>query len=266
MLRQRIITAVGIVMVTLAVVFLLPSWGMALAFALLWLLGAWEWSAFGRWPQPGRFLFVGLVALLLAAAGLLGVHEPLTRWILAVTLLWWLLALVWVTRYPTGITSSLVVVCGLLILVPAWLALRHLHGQPNGPALVFGLLLIVWAADVGAYFAGRNFGKHKLAPRVSPKKTWEGVAGGLLLATLVSILAALSLGVDVERLAAVGLVASALSVVGDLTVSMFKRNADLKDSGNILPGHGGVMDRIDSLSAAAPAFCAGLLITEVIGP
>ena len=265
MLRQRVLTAIGIVAVTLVVVFLLPTWGMALAFAALWVLGAWEWSAFGRWRQALRMTFVATLAVTLLGLSAAELSEPATRVVLTVALAWWLTALVWVTRYPTQITPFLVFVCGLLILVPSWLALRHLHMQVNGPALVFGLLLIVWSADVGAYFTGRAFGRRKLAPRVSPKKTWEGVAGGLFLATVVSALVALLLGLDVVAVAVVGLLTSALSVVGDLTVSMFKRSADIKDSGNILPGHGGIMDRIDSLSAAAPAFCGGLLLAGSIG-
>jgi phosphatidate cytidylyltransferase len=122
-------------------------------------------------------------------------------------------------------------------------------------------LVIVWAADMGAYFVGKQYGRVKLAPKISPKKTWEGVFGGFILVSLIaftwSYYADLNLMVSLPFCFAIGV----LSVIGDLTVSMFKRNSGLKDSGNFFPGHGGVLDRIDSISAAAPFFFLG--ITEI---
>lgn len=127
------------------------------------------------------------------------------------------------------------------------------------------LLAIVWAADVGAYAFGRLFGRTKLAPAVSPGKTLEGMAGGLLLAALAAGVAAALLGLPVARVATLGVATALVSVLGDLTQSMFKRNVGLKDSGRLLPGHGGVLDRIDSLTAAIPLFAGGLWLLGVAG-
>jgi phosphatidate cytidylyltransferase len=144
--------------------------------------------------------------------------------------------------------------------------LVRLHGgMPHGRGLAMTLLAIVWAADVGAYAFGRWLGRTQLAPAVSPGKTWEGMAGGLLLAGLAAGIAAVWLDLPVARLAALGVVTALVSVLGDLTQSMFKRNVGLKDSGKLLPGHGGVLDRIDSLTAAIPVFAGGLLLLGVAG-
>jgi phosphatidate cytidylyltransferase len=126
------------------------------------------------------------------------------------------------------------------------------------------LLLLVIAADIGAFFAGRRFGRHKLAPRVSPGKTWEGALGGLLAVGLVALVGAVHLSLPVAAGMAFGCAVGIFSVIGDLTESMFKRAAGLKDSGSVLPGHGGILDRIDSLTAAAPLYALGLLGAGVI--
>lgn len=146
---------------------------------------------------------------------------------------------------------------GLLILLPAWYGLVWLKGQPNGLWLILALMVLVWAADIGAYFAGKTWGKRKLAPRVSPGKSIEGLLGGVAVTQLLTLIALLYLGwgltsVLLGQLGA--LLVVLFSVVGDLTESMFKRDQGMKDSSNLLPGHGGVMDRIDSLTAAIPVF------------
>src|SRR5690606_17335644 len=128
----------------------------------------------------------------------------------------------------------------------------------HGPAVMLFLLLLVVAADVGAYFAGRRFGRNKLAPRVSPGKTWEGVIGGLLGAALIALAGGAWFGVPLVPFVALCVVAVLASIVGDLTESLFKRHAGVKDSGTLLPGHGGVLDRVDSVTAAAPVFLIGL--------
>ena len=151
-------------------------------------------------------------------------------------------------------------VAGLLVLIPTGLSLAHLltgHGT-SGPTYVMFLLLLVWAADVGAYFAGRAFGRHALAPLVSPKKTWEGAAGGVVLAALVAAGGVEWFHRPAGPFIALAMVTVVASIVGDLTESLFKRNAGLKESGKLLPGHGGVLDRIDSVTAAAPVFALGL--------
>jgi phosphatidate cytidylyltransferase len=153
---------------------------------------------------------------------------------------------------------ALTAVAGLVALLPAWLAMATLwRSEPQGRELLLLSLLVVVAADVGAYFAGHALGRVKLAPRVSPGKTWEGLLGGLAAAALMTSAGALLLGQPVARAASLGLAVGAMSVVGDLTESMFKRSAGLKDSGSLLPGHGGVLDRVDSVAAAAPLFLLG---------
>ena len=171
----------------------------------------------------------------------------------AVARVWWLVAFVAILTYPRSFEPGSVAAIGLIVLVPSWLTLIVLHGfEPMGRALAMTVLLIVWAADIGAYGIGRWLGRVKLAPKVSPGKTWEGVTGGVAAAAVVAWAAAVLLGLPPVPLIAVGIATALVSVVGDLTVSMFKRNVGLKDSGTLLPGHGGVMDRIDSLTAAVP--------------
>ncbi len=141
----------------------------------------------------------------------------------------------------------------------------RLHGElPHGHALAMTVLAIVWAADVGAYTFGRAFGRIKLAPAVSPGKTWEGVSGGLVSAAAAAWIAAILIGLPAGALLALGVVTAVASVVGDLAVSVFKRNVGLKDTGTLLPGHGGVMDRIDSLTAAIPVFVLGLMLARIV--
>ena len=152
------------------------------------------------------------------------------------------------------------------MLLPSWALLVRLHGEGAlGAELAFTLLVIVWAADVGAYAFGRLLGRTKLAPAVSPGKTWEGVTGGLVTAGLAAALAAPWLELPVGRLVVLGVATALISVLGDLTQSMFKRNVGLKDSGKLLPGHGGVLDRIDSLTAAVPVLVVGLWALKLVG-
>lgn len=146
---------------------------------------------------------------------------------------------------------------GLLILLPAWQGLVFIKQQPLGNWLIMAVMVLVWGADIGAYFSGKAFGKRKLAPQVSPGKSWEGVYGGLLLSLVIAAVVGLVAGWSIGQII-LGLLGAAvvvfISVVGDLTESMFKRQAGIKDSSNLLPGHGGVLDRIDSLTAAIPVF------------
>lgn len=255
-LAQRLVTAVVLFAVALGALFLLPTWAMALVFGVLWLAGAWEWAGFAQLPVS-RWWLVGVVAaLLLLTVSLPGDQARLLLWL---ALVWWLTATVWLFRFPTAIPTPAVISAGILVLVPSWLALVELHGTSVlGPRLALAVLIVVWAADIGAYFTGRAFGRTPLAPRVSPKKTWEGVAGGLMAVTVLALVIAPFLDLSRWQFLAVALVAAVASIVGDLTVSMFKRHAGLKDSGMLFPGHGGVMDRVDSISAASPIFCLAL--------
>jgi phosphatidate cytidylyltransferase len=173
----------------------------------------------------------------------------------ALSMLWWAYAFAGILRFPVPIGRPAALVSGVLVLLPAWVALVELlYTSVDGRKLLLLALATVWAADVGAYFAGRRYGRVKLAPRVSPGKTWEGVIGGIVCAALAAAAGAAILGHAVAPALPLGMSVAAISVVGDLTVSMFKRNRGLKDSGNLFPGHGGVLDRVDSVTAAAPLF------------
>jgi phosphatidate cytidylyltransferase len=223
-------------------------------------LGAWEWSAFLGWQLPRwRAAYAGGMTLLLAAASWLVPEVIALEAVLYLALLWWVLALAWVLCYPTPVLPAVAAVAGALVLIPAWLALVAILGIPGrGPALALVALATIFAADIGAYFAGRRFGRVRLAPQVSPGKTWEGLFGGLLLATLTSVAGGLLVGMPPASMVPVGLGVAALSVVGDLTESMFKRSVGAKDSGHLIPGHGGVLDRLDSVTAALPLFALAL--------
>jgi phosphatidate cytidylyltransferase len=265
-LRERVLTAVVLAAALLAIVLLLPAWVTVLALTLISLAGAWEWSAFLRLAGPARRLpYVLLVALLLPVAWRVSAERGGRDLILTVAVLWWLAALAWIAFAPRRVTAWLAGVAGVLALVPSWLALVRLRlAPPHGSEWVLFALILVWVADIGAFFFGRRFGRLRLAPEVSPGKTWEGVIGGAAVSVLVAIAGSLwfhvALGVFVPLcLAVVG-----FSVIGDLTESLLKRFAGLKDSGTVFPGHGGVMDRIDSLTGAVPAFTLGLTLLGVV--
>ena len=243
-----------------ATVLLLPTWAAAAVLGLLWIVGVWEWAHFVSGPSiPPAIYTAVLVGLMLSAGTLFDARGAVL--VASVALVWWVLASIWLWAYPWRIPATLVAASGPLALLPAWFLLAYIHGSmPQGPQLTLSLLVIVWAADVGAYFFGRRFGRVKLAPRISSGKTWEGVIGGLVAAALAAALVGIGLGVSVGAFVAIALAVTLASVIGDLTVSMFKRNVGLKDSGRLLPGHGGVLDRIDSLAAAAPIFFIGLSV------
>ncbi len=265
MLKQRIITALILAPLTLWAIFTLSTPLFALMFAVVFALAAWEWSRLVGYQVTGRVLY--LVALMLLSAGTflcLG-FMPFAVLLALAALLWWTVALVAVLRYPNGSgvwrdSHGARAVAGVLVLLPAWAALVLLHREA-GPGYVILLMLLVWGADTGAYFAGRRFGKHKLAPRVSPGKSWEGVYGALLMTLLLALVGYywLSPSVSAGTFVLLCLLSVSISVLGDLNESMFKRIVDIKDSGGLLPGHGGVMDRIDSLTAAAPLYAVGVL-------
>lgn len=255
MLKTRIITAVAALAIVAVVLFAMPRVWAEFVIALLLLAGAWEWSAFlGADRRSVRAAYTALVAACLAAVH--AASPPQAEIVLEIACTWWLLAFFWTFRYPTAIPAVVRWVAGLLVIVPLFVALYTLL-RFGVEYLVF-VLLIVWVADGGAYFAGKRFGRVKLAPAISPGKTWEGVVGGMLLVALLALGTALWRDIDVAVLLPFCLAVGAVSIVGDLTVSMFKRTTGVKDSGTLFPGHGGVLDRIDSVAAAAPLFALGL--------
>jgi phosphatidate cytidylyltransferase len=264
LIRTRIITGALLGSALTVTVLFLPTIAMASLLGALWVIGAWEWAGLARLGDGPRIVYAAACALCMTGALLL--RAPQLSWVLALSLIWWILAFVIVLRYPLRFRTVTVALAGFVVLVPSWLLLAVLHrSEPLGRELVMTMLAIVWAADVGAYTFGRWLGRLKLAPAVSPGKTWEGVTGGVLAAAAAAAVAALWLGLPVGALVPVGIATALISVVGDLAVSVFKRNAGLKDSGSLLPGHGGVMDRIDSLTAAIPVFVLGIRAAGIGG-
>lgn len=285
MLKQRILTAVTLVPLVLAGLFFLPlPWFSLMAGAII-LLGAWEWGAFvaaknGQPLERGaerviRIVYTASVALLMGALAViiplnaiwqLDQLHPLIEAILLIGFIWWLVALTMIFVYPKGEGSwreseFFKGVFGQLTLLPCWLGMIALrsYGYANEPyygaMLVLCVFVIVWGADTGAYFVGKSLGRRKLLVNVSPGKTMEGMVGGLITSMLMAVLATgYFYDVPVFILVMVALLTALASVLGDLTESMFKRSAGIKDSGNLLPGHGGIMDRIDSLTSAIPLF------------
>src|SRR5690606_32095144 len=261
MLKQRIITALILLPIALCGFFLLEGSGFALFIGLVVTLGAWEWARLaGFAAQPIRVAYAAVVALMLFVMHIL---PGLAPWVLGASVLWWGVATYLVLTYPRSSehwsAAATKLVIGLLILLPAWQGLVEIkkHDSGNGNLLILAVMVLVWGADIGAYFSGRAFGKRKLAPLVSPGKSWEGVYGGLALTLLITLVVGVVRDWSVKEvlLALLGTaIVVFISVVGDLTESMFKRQAGIKDSSNLLPGHGGVLDRIDSLTAALPIF------------
>lgn len=265
MLKTRIITAAVLIGLLLIVLLWLPPLATKLAMTAVVLAGAWEWSAFLKLRSlPGRLLYVVVVAACLATLWQLTLAQPACLLVLVVALAWWVIALLWVIFAPRHAAAWSAGLAGLLALAPAWVAIVRLREDvPRGEQWLLFALCLVWAADVGAYFAGRSFGRVKLAPQVSPGKTWEGVVGGLVFAALVALFGSQWFAVPMIRLVPLCLCVVAFSIVGDLTESLLKRFAGLKDSGTLFPGHGGVMDRIDSVTSAMPVLVLGLLALGV---
>ena len=254
-MKQRIITAIAALTVLGVLLFLMPPLAVHIALGALIVGGAWEWSGFlGHAGSAMRFIFVAVIAALLTITVMF--LSAWTEQIFMLSLAWWFVALIWTFLFPTPIPQAIRWLVGVLVLVPLYLALMILYTAD--PLILLFALLVVWVADSGAYFAGKTMGRVKLAPQISPGKTWEGVIGGLVAVALLVGLRSIWVQTDLFVLIPFCLAAAALSIVGDLTVSMFKRTAGVKDSGTMFPGHGGVLDRIDSVAAAAPLFALGL--------
>jgi len=258
MLKKRILSALVALVVLAIVLFVLPAIAARVFIAILFLAAAWEWGGF-LFKEAQMAPRLSYVAFIGALIGILANNLPndqVVDVVLKAALVWWFVALVWMFMFPTPIAKAVSWLCGALVMVPAWLALDSLYIR--SPDLLLFALLIVWVADIGAYFVGRGFGRVKLAPKISPGKTWEGVLGGLSAVLLLAAVASNYLQIEIPVLVPFCLAVAMLSIVGDLTVSMFKRSAGVKDSGTLFPGHGGLLDRIDSVTAAAPLFALAL--------
>jgi len=271
MLKLRIITALVLLPIVLGAVFFTERALFVWIAGFFFVAAGWEWSSMmRRAAMPVRLVWLAVLMACMAAAE---VYRP--AWLLTWLPFWWLLALLAVLVYPraTVLWHNLPAqaLIGLVLLVPSWQAVVQVQQQGAvglaGPWALLFILVWVWAADTGAYFAGRAFGRHKLAPSVSPGKTIEGLLGGAALALLVVTLVAWQGPVSGDRIALllVALVTVLASVLGDLFESMIKRQAGVKDSGTMLPGHGGMLDRIDSVTAALPVALAGFTLTGLPG-
>jgi phosphatidate cytidylyltransferase len=260
MLKTRVITALVLLALVLPSLFFLPQTYWALLVALFIGVAAWEWGGLLGFDQAKRLLTGAALAMLCAAAVLFdpaAIDGALSLWVMVsygiAALFWCAVIPFWLRakwKLPQGLPGLLV---GLVVLFPTWLALVQL--RLAGPGVLLAIMATVWMADIAAYFSGKTFGKHKLAPTISPGKTWEGAIGAGVGVVLYGIMLRLA-----YSFAPVGLplwvlgllVVTAISIMGDLYESMLKRQAGIKDSSNVLPGHGGVLDRIDSLTSTLP--------------
>ncbi|MGH8371520.1 MAG: phosphatidate cytidylyltransferase [Gammaproteobacteria bacterium] len=261
MLKQRILTALILLPIAVGLILYAPIFWLAAALTLVMVLASYEWAALSDYAgRVSRVGYAGITLMLCAALYMVGRYAgwEYVLWPLALlAALWWLSMLLWIVLRRGSVPHQMKALCGWLTLIPSLFASVAI--ADDLPALLLWLFAVIWAADIGAYFAGRAFGRHKLAPEVSPGKTWEGVAGGTLTMLLVAVSGWYWLTPHSQPLLIlVCLLAGWFSIVGDLSESLFKRLAGLKDSGTLFPGHGGVLDRVDSLTAAAPFFWLGL--------
>ena len=277
MLKQRIITALILAPLAILAILFLPVEQFKIAVAGVVALGAYEWANMSG--INGRVAKASFMALILLMCGFLifwvdgqtvWVEDELNtlyKTILGIAAAWWAVSLLMILTYPkySSVWTENIPIraaFGVLTLIPTWVAIvslrTHFYAVDTfyGASLIFYVLGIVWAADIGAFFVGVKFGKHKLRPNVSPGKSIEGLLGGVMASLAIIAFAALHYHFEgrLVGFVIIGVLTVAVSALGDLNESMFKRCAGIKDSGKILPGHGGIMDRIDSLTAAFPVF------------
>lgn len=267
MLKERVLTAIALVAGLLAALFLLPQAGWLILVSLVCAGGAWEWGGLFDFAPLKRRLFAhtsGLTCMLLGFfVGLGGVSSVGATGGMILAAIYLVSALFWIAVVPNWLRAQwriksgpLAVLVGLSVLVPPALALAHL--RLIDAWILLAALVIIWVADISAYFSGRAFGRHKLAPAISPGKTWEGAAGAVLGVAVFGVVIFAGFGPDdfslfqLAVLLSVLTVVTAVSIIGDLFESMLKRHASVKDSGTLLPGHGGILDRIDSITSTLP--------------
>jgi phosphatidate cytidylyltransferase len=264
MTGKRVVSALVIAAILLAAVFLLPALGLVGVLSIVLLAAAWEWSALVAGPRPA--LQVGFILMTLVCSALLWLAsrtEASLMACLALALWLWGVALLWLAFAPQRQSRAAVFIAGVVAISVAWMSLTRMTLDfAEGNRWVLYTLLIVWVADSGAYFVGRRWGKAKLVPRISPGKTWAGLWGGLIASAVLAVVVALVFHLPIVHLLLLTVVVAGYSVVGDLTESLCKRFAGRKDSGTLIPGHGGVLDRFDSLLAAAPCLLFGLTVID----
>ena len=274
-MKQRILTALILTPIAVAIILLSPTALFAAIVGLAFLLAAWEWTRLvGVVALAARILYVAVAAALMALLWLDRNGES-GDIALAIGLAWWIISLAWLRHFsfaasPTPRNRALKLAAGFAVVIPAWVALVEIHGkQPDGEWWTLFALVLVWAADTFAYFAGSRFGRVKLAPRISPGKTIEGAWGALIGGALVAVAGGWLLGqrdLVLVLLVGIGVLTIVFSIVGDLFESLLKRQANVKDSGTLFPGHGGLLDRLDSVFAAMPVFAAGMGMIDLLWP
>ncbi|MFS8136863.1 MAG: phosphatidate cytidylyltransferase [Thermomonas sp.] len=277
MTKTRLLAALIMAPIAILSVLFMPTPILAALSALMFLAALWEWLKLAEVDDTlARTILLMLnltlmVALVWGSRSSQGGSFALLQLVVVIGVIWWLLAMLWLKHYNFASDHDsharvFKLAAGTLAVVPAWCALGLIHAsQPNGHRWLLLALFLVWSADTGAYFTGRKFGGkwfggRKLAPRISPNKSIEGLLGGMLLALVVAMIGAPLAGATVDQLPAVALVSLVcvgFSVCGDLFESMLKRHVNVKDSGTLIPGHGGVLDRVDSVLAALPVFALG---------
>ena len=269
MLKDRVATAAVLIPILVAAILLLPAIYLAYLFGIFAVIAAWEWSKLSGFTSlVSRLAYAGIVILIMVNSYDLIYQFQFLRDILFLVFVGWLFTLVWLTITPAEeiLSNALNVysrgLIGLALLVPAWLAMLSIHvSGENGPYRLLALFVIIGLADSGAYFTGKLMGVTKLAPLISPGKTIQGVYGALVISLIGALLIGYLFGFSGFNLWAfigVALLSVIFSIVGDLFESVAKRSAGIKDSGSLFPGHGGVMDRIDGYTAAAPLYLLGL--------
>jgi phosphatidate cytidylyltransferase len=261
MLKTRVITALALGLAFLACLFFLPQLGWWLLVAAVLTVAAWEWQRLaGMQGLLGQIYAPVTAFLFLVVVAQAQLCQPL---LMASTLFWLLAVPFWLYfKWPMRNFGAWRALMGWFLLIPAGVAMVVLRGAGNGALVLLAAMAVAWIADSFAYFTGRQIGRHKLAPTISPGKSWEGVLGGLA-AVLIYLLLLRPTGQLISSMI-LALVLTAVSVMGDLLESLFKRQADMKDSSNLLPGHGGVLDRVDSLLAILPVAALAYLFPTIL--
>ncbi|MBL4882407.1 MAG: phosphatidate cytidylyltransferase [Oleispira sp.] len=274
MFKQRLITALILAPLMVGGIFFLPIEQFAYFIGFIVTVAAWEWANLSGYSSPVvRIAYAGLVAAsTFAVAYLISSNPEVNAVILAVGAFWWLIACFLIIQYPKKVAlwqaKPVRAVLGFFVLIPMWVGFMTLKSQEHSSLIIVYVMLLIWGADTGAYFAGKTWGKAKLAPNVSPGKSWAGFWGGLATTGLISIVFSLSVHLylrpmsmaDFALLAVITFITAIISVMGDLLESMMKRHRGIKDSSQLLPGHGGVLDRIDSMASAVPVFAFCMLL------
>lgn len=272
MLMQRVLTALVLLPVLIVLVWFAPTHWLYVALSVVGVLMAWEWGGFMQLAPRSllRRAYLLLTALVLAAVWLTPINGPWLPALLIPVAVLWLLMPLQLRRFPAcgAPPRALMAVAGQLMIASTLLAVVTLHAEPGGVRKLLFVLILVFAADTGAYFAGRRFGRRKLAPQISPGKTVEGAIGGLALVAVWALVAGphaftLDGAAATVQFVVLAMIVGVVSIIGDLTESMLKRAVGLKDSGRLLPGHGGVLDRVDSIVAAVPVMLVGLQLAGI---